>query len=156
MKTLMFVAAITLVCGLCCGQTGLFYISFGDSIHAVDSALAKQGFGQVEFYDYLHVYSDPDNPYVEEVGVYTEADSTVAGWYARFRLLEDEKVESMVIGALISWHSEDFSRGEDDSFRWKLTDDRAVNAEYSEDGSSFVVSYWLLERDLIIEKRCSR
>lgn len=156
MKSAICVAIILLACGLCQGQTGLFSISFGDSLTLVDRTLSEQGFHRVESYDYLSLYADPDNPYVDEVGVYTEADSTVAGWYARFRVLEDEKVESMVIGALISWHSEDFSRGEDDSFRWLLPQNRMVSAEYTEGGSHFVAGYWILGKDIIIEQRCSR
>ncbi|HNX36905.1 MAG TPA: hypothetical protein PL124_04770 [Candidatus Cloacimonadota bacterium] len=125
-------------------QTGLYFLSYDDTITEADSILTDQGFQVAnDNTGNLIRYYPMNNPKIKVVSLIMNPDfKTVAGWQVVYNADNSEADDNYVFQQLTKMHNDWFKNYEETGqIVWFLTDTRTVHLVYLDDGSLTVLYY---------------
>lgn len=142
MKKILVMGLIALMAAVLSAQTGLFDLSFGDSMDDAIEILESNGFSVDETGENYMVMVDEENYYVNYLRM-NFADGLLVGWSIEYNDPDDEDIEDLVMDALVSRHGEDYYWEDDwEYYYWNLGDGAYVEAGWDWDYYYFWVEYY--------------
>ncbi|HOC94405.1 MAG TPA: hypothetical protein PK802_00835 [Candidatus Cloacimonadota bacterium] len=133
-------------------QSGLFGLSFGDTLNRADSLLASQRFFAKEVENTLVKYYSSTNKMVESIVLVVHPEQeTVAGWLVRYNEYNSKKQDDHVLDKLHEMHGEAVHLDKENArVTWTLTPTRTVTAWYSKP-NNLTVFYHDSEKEYLFQ-----
>jgi hypothetical protein len=137
MKNVMLILLLALTAITLPAQTGLFGLSYGDSLNRADSLMSSNGFVARSVEGSMVKYHSDYNELVESVVLFVQPETEVlAGWFVKYSKDNTEQQDHFVLDKLHEMHGvEVLVDQESEKVTWVFDASRSVTVGYSSDGS---------------------
>jgi hypothetical protein len=137
MKKIYIAVLFMLAAAALSAQTGLFGISYGDTLNKADSLMSQQGFVAREIEGSMVKYSSDYNKLVDAVALFVDPETEiVAGWFVTYSKENTKEQDSYILDQLHRMHGEAvLADRENERLSWIFSDTRSVTCAYSSSGN---------------------
>ena len=113
-------------------QTGLFGLSFGDSLNKADSLMSYNGFVAEEVEGSMVKYFSKYNHLVDSVVLFVDPVTEImVGWFVKYKQENSDKQDDYVIQRLHEMHGNEVRYDDEtDQFIWVLGNTQTLHAQY--------------------------
>ncbi len=137
MKKLSLILLLVLLAALGYAQTGLFGLSYGDSLEKVQQLLSEPPLDfVVESSDGVeYTFVPQDNEYVERIVAYFDEETKTLGmWQVSYIEQEEETAEEVAYESAYEWHGEETAWDDDfELYIWDLGEGKSLKIGYDVD-----------------------
>ena len=124
-------------------QSGLFHLSFDQSIASADSILRANNMVLKGLHDNKLEYVEIQKKYMSSILLFVKPDTkTLIGWSVKYLKTNTSEMDSLVLNTLATIHGDkNYYDEETDQLIWFLTDVRSVHVMYSPEQEMIVLYY---------------